>query len=111
MYAYADILFLVIGAVCFCNFLDDCMEQDMIFSFWGSWIKKEVRFNEKTVVKKRHINVPWWKKPLGACVFCMNTWVIIIFFIGFDLLKPLIMILCVIGIGNSFLKIILRNSL
>ncbi len=111
MYAYADILFLIIGACCFSNFLDDCMEPGMVFAFWGAFIKKEVRLNEKTKAKNKHIPVPFWKKPLGACIFCINTWVIILFFTCFVLLKPMITLLGCIGIGNSFFKIILRFNL
>lgn len=101
-YAIADILFLIVGAVCLTNFLDDCMEPGMVFSFWGAWIKKEVR---------EELLVPAWKKPLGACIFCMNVWVIFLIAALFVTIEPAAFLLASVGLGNSILKLILKYNL
>lgn len=102
IYAYADILFLIVGAVFFSNFIDDCMEPGMILSWPGAWIKKEQRAGGET---------PWYKKPIGGCIVCMTTWAIILFFVLSIVCKPVFILFGCIGIGNSFLKIVLKYSL
>lgn len=85
------------------NFLDENLEEGKIFEFYGKWVRKEVWINNEieelerqaeynaanpcstytmdvsyVTVLPEKVKVPKWKKPLGACVYCANTWVNII---------------------------------
>jgi hypothetical protein len=90
------------------NYLKSCCQfsAENISIVYDSDGSSEVRYNgdEKT-------KVPKWKKPLGACVYCANTWVniILVTIITFSQVTPLPLELWVINIivasalSNTFL--------
>lgn len=116
----ANILFLVIGSASFSNFFDDCLEEGEIFDMYGRWVKKEVRYNHSKELEVDKIPEPKWKRPIGGCIVCTNTWITIIFTICFavgfyffkmlfaKILLAVIMLLMIIGISNTALKFIVK---
>lgn len=80
------------GAASLSNFLDDCMQPEMILGRYGDWVR----------------SLGFWGKPLGGCLICMNVWVSIAVYLSFfGLPEPVIAILF-IGISNTILKFIIR---
>jgi len=79
----------------------DFMQDGMIFSFYGRWLRKEENRNleiethnnrlsedlEKGIIELSElklidkINVPSWKKPLGLCLKCFHIWIYLILYI------------------------------
>lgn len=58
------------------------IDKNMILSFIGDVILFEVRKNDIIELrndslskKKKLVNIPKWKKPLGACHTCTMVWV------------------------------------
>lgn len=81
--------------------LYDFMQDGMIFSLYGKWLRREENRNleiemhnnrlsedlEKGIIELSElrfidrITVPFWKKPLGKCLKCFHVWVFLLLFI------------------------------
>jgi hypothetical protein len=64
------------------------IERDMIFGFYGDWLRSEERFNEIVdnynrinEIPMQKIDIPFWKKPIGLCQTCTLIWIGILFFL------------------------------
>lgn len=77
--------------------LYDFMQDGMIFSFYGNWLKKEINYNkfvdiynqkEDTKILMEKVELKSWKKPLGLCLKCFHVWInILIILISYFLLN------------------------
>lgn len=82
--------------------LYDFMQLGMIFEKYGNWLKKEEYFNNKTKSVKKHLPIPFYKKPLGLCLKCFHVWIVIIFslIIGVSFIK------FIISLGISYVILV-----
>lgn len=94
---YITILFLPY----FSYMIYDFMQDGMIFSWFGNWLRKEENLNkiidekikiaiieneDLKVIKKiesEKIKIPFYKKPLGQCLKCFHIWICIIFIMAY----------------------------
>lgn len=93
---YLILLFLFGAFVnsCLSFFLDFCFSEGNIFEKWRPFIAKqllkdkyseaELEFKSRDEITDLAADKTFWYKPLGGCVFCMNTW---LGFISFWLVK------------------------
>ena len=101
-YVSANLVYLLlIYSYCVSYMLYDFMQDGMIFSFYGRWLRKEENRNleiethnnrlsedlEKGIIELSELKlidkviVPIWKKPLGLCLKCFHIWIYIILYI------------------------------
>lgn len=87
----------ILGSAAFSNFLDDCFSAGMLLEKYGRWVKDGT----------------FWKKPLGGCIYCMNVWMAIAFYLGTfnDVSLNVISGLGVIGVSNTILKLFVKNNI
>lgn len=92
------LIFLCFGTASFSLFLDMCMEDGMIFSWYYRLIER--------VFFKKHI---WLFKVLGGCVYCFSTWVFVLFFFWMRSETKLVELFLGIGINYGFIKLYERK--
>lgn len=90
-----ELFALAFGAASLSNFLDDCLQPEMIFGRYGDLVR----------------SLGFWGKPLGGCLICMNVWVSLAVFVIFT--QPcewidLGIAILFIGVSNTILKFIIR---
>lgn len=87
---YANLYYLVIAfSYMFSYMLYDFMQDGMIFSKYGAWIRSGDVF---------------WKKPLGNCLKCFHIWIAIIIQIIF--ISKFNLLLFILTISYSYHKLV-----
>lgn len=126
--AYVDLIMIAFAGASLSNLFDDCLQDGMIFSFYGRWLRKEQLRNfeikqhndrlvddiENGIILMQdaefveQIKEPFWKMPIGGCIICTNVWITILLILLYYIFYQLFIILSIIGISNTFLKYIIR---
>lgn len=110
---YANYGYLLMGFSYYLSYmLYDFMQDDMIFSFYGNWLKKEQKFNKIVELNNSNesnqlmefIKIPSWKKPLGLCLKCFHIWIFIILQIIF--IKQFSLLLFILCLSFSYHKLV-----
>jgi len=92
--AYANYGYLLMAFSYYLSYmLYDFMQEDMIFSFYGDWLKKQ-----------KNNKISFWKKPLGLCLKCFHIWIFIILQIIF--IKQFSLFLFILCLSFSYHKLV-----
>lgn len=91
LYVIANILFIAFVGASVANFYDDCLQEGMIFSFIGKFVKDK-----------------FWLKPLGGCIICTNVWITFLMSILYLFFPVIFIVFAVLGISNTCLKFIIK---
>ena len=101
----------VIGALaaCLSVFISDCMEEGMILDWWLPGILN-TRTGRSMQACRRFLDgqLPWWMKPLGGCVYCMNAWVTAAVFLLCE--GPLAMLPLAVGVSHVAVRAVLAHT-
>ena len=86
---FVDIILVALAGASVTNFFDDCIQDGMIFGRYGNWVREA----DKS-----------WKKSIGGCIICTNTWITLIMLIFYKFILIVFVIFAIIGVSNTFLK-------
>lgn len=112
-----DFLNIILYSICISSisiFIDNSMEQGMIFNFWKKFIQTKWYFQYKvkngqyTSHPKKNILLQTLYKITGGCIYCTNFYLSLPFwflFFGFDTLPLFAFFVIHISLNNVFISI------
>lgn len=121
---FVDIILVAFAGASVTNLFDDCIQDGMIFGRYGNWLRKDETFNNYATKHNEmireyqnntdsnselnkeieYVDGKFWKKPIGGCIICTNTWITLIMLIFYKFILIVFVIFAIIGVSNTFLK-------